>query len=142
MAVHPEGRPATTKAHVLAWFDFLASLDLSLVTGRTHQIRVHLAHQGFPVFGDPVYEGRDRQLGRLAADERLLARRLLKAMPRQALHAWQLAFVHPITRKSLRFEAEVPDDLTHVLTLLGAGRTPPEGGERGDPPGSPPSTED
>lgn len=127
MAVVPGGRPAITEARVLAWFDFLSELDLSLVSGRTHQIRVHLAHRGFPVFGDPVYDGRDRQLQRLSRDGRALARRLLAAFPRQALHAWQLAFAHPITRKSLRFEAEVPDDLAHVRTSLGTGRTPNAG---------------
>jgi len=127
MAVVSGGRPATTEARVLTWFDFVSELDLSLVSGRTHQIRVRLAHRGFPVFGDPVYDGRDRQLRRLSHEERVLAKRLLATLPRQALHAWQLAFAHPITRKSLRFEAEVPDDLAHVRSSLGTGRTPTRG---------------
>ncbi len=80
-----------------------ALLDVRLETGRTHQIRVHLAAIGLPVVGDPVYGVSDPQLGR------------------QFLHAWRLAFTHPITGEDLEVEAPLPEELEAVLERLDRG---------------------
>lgn len=88
----------------------LALLRCRLVTGRTHQIRVHLAARGWPIVGDPVYGA---PLWSGIKDETLAA--LLKAFPRQALHAWRLALTHPATRGPLVIEAPLPDEMTMLL---------------------------
>jgi 23S rRNA pseudouridine1911/1915/1917 synthase len=121
MAVVPGGRPATTEWRILHRFDRLSLVDVRLRTGRTHQIRVHLAHAGFPLFGDPAY-GHDRsRIERLPAGERPGSLGLLRRLRRQALHAYHLAFRHPAGGAKLRFEAPVPPDLDQVL--IGLGKT-------------------
>jgi 23S rRNA pseudouridine1911/1915/1917 synthase len=92
----------------------LSLVRCRLVTGRTHQIRVHLAARGWPVVGDPVYgEPRWSEVG----DPVLAA--ALSAFPRQALHAWRLAVTHPVTRARLVLEAPVPHDVQTLLTVAG-----------------------
>jgi 23S rRNA pseudouridine1911/1915/1917 synthase len=89
-------------------------LRCRLATGRTHQIRVHLAARGWPIVGDPVYgEPRWRQV----ADPALAS--ALRAFPRQALHAWRLAFVHPMTQQRLEIEAPLPSDIERLLADAG-----------------------
>jgi 23S rRNA pseudouridine1911/1915/1917 synthase len=105
MAVVRGGKPALTHYRVRERFPAHALLECDLETGRTHQIRVHLASIGHPLEGDPVYGGRG-------------ARRL----PRQALHAWKLAFVHPRTGKLLRFTAPPPADFEALAAELRAAR--------------------
>ncbi len=110
------GRHAITRFRVLEEFEQAAAvLDCWLETGRTHQIRVHLSHAGHSLIGDGVY-GR----GRLAAARSLPEhkRRLLKDFGRQALHAAVLGFVHPLTGRSVRFEADLPQDMTGLLLEL------------------------
>ena len=92
----------------------LALLRCRLMTGRTHQIRVHLSASGWPIVGDPAY-GEPRW--ERVADPLLAA--TLRAFPRQALHAWRVAFTHPMTRERVTIEAPVPDDLTALLDLSG-----------------------
>ena len=92
----------------------LSLVRCSLVTGRTHQIRVHLAARGWPVVGDPVY-GEPRWS--TISDPALAT--ALRTFPRQALHAWRLALTHPVTRARLRLEAPVPRDLETLLTVTG-----------------------
>jgi 23S rRNA pseudouridine1911/1915/1917 synthase len=88
----------------------LALLRCRLVTGRTHQIRVHLAARGWPIVGDAVYgEPHWSQI----ADAELAA--TLRAFPRQALHAWRTAFTHPVSRERLTIEAPLPPDLAALL---------------------------
>jgi 23S rRNA pseudouridine1911/1915/1917 synthase len=88
----------------------LSLLRCGLVTGRTHQIRVHLAARGWPLVGDPVYgEPRWTQV----VDPLLAA--TLRSFPRQALHAWRVAFTHPITRARLTIEAPVPGDMEELM---------------------------
>jgi 23S rRNA pseudouridine1911/1915/1917 synthase len=92
----------------------LSLLRCSLLTGRTHQIRVHLAARGWPIVGDAVYgEPRWSQV----ADPLLAA--TLRAFPRQALHAWRVAFTHPITRARVTIEAPLPRDLEALLDASG-----------------------
>jgi len=92
----------------------LSLLRCRLVTGRRHQIRVHLAARGWPVVGDPSY-GEPRWP---AVDDLALAA-TLRAFPRQALHAWRLAVRHPVTRERLRLEAPIPPDLQALLAASG-----------------------
>jgi len=100
------GLPAVTHYEVIEQFGSTAAqLDCHLETGRTHQIRIHLAEVGHPVVGDPVYRPRSDLPFRVP-------------FPRQALHARALGFVHPMTGQSLRIEAPVPDDLTGLIAIL------------------------
>jgi 23S rRNA pseudouridine1911/1915/1917 synthase len=95
----------------------LSLLRCRLVTGRTHQIRVHLATKGWPIVGDPVY-GSPRWK---EVDDRPLAE-ALQSFPRQALHAWRVALVHPVTERRLLVESPVPDDLAGLIAIAGLGR--------------------
>lgn len=115
IAVVDGGRPARTDAHVVARFAVCDLLRLQLHTGRTHQIRVHLAHIGHPVVGDQVYgSGGSR---RISGAARQAADRLEAATPRQALHAAYLSFLHPVSGATMEFSSEWPADLATALTL-------------------------
>ena len=112
------GKPARTRWRVAERFGWCTALDVALETGRTHQIRVHLAHLGHPVVGDRTYGGRARMPLRLTAAERSLAEELLDRLPRQALHASELEFAHPIRGVRLHFEAPLPLDIARALSWL------------------------
>ena len=114
------GRPAITHWHVLERFGCAALLEVDLATGRTHQIRVHLAHAGHPVVGDAVYRGRAKRQLSLRERERNVADALLGCLPRQALHARELAFTHPVTGEERTFTSPIPEDLARALDLLRA----------------------
>ena len=98
--VRPDGKPARTRYETLAVYGGRALLRLELDTGRTHQIRVHLAHLGHPLLGDFLYGTEDPDL-----------------IPRPALHSWRLALRHPITGKELLFTAPVPADMAGLLKV-------------------------
>ena len=115
MAVVEGGRSARTDAHVVARFMVCDLLRLELHSGRTHQIRVHLAHVGHPVVGDPVYGSGGAR--RISGAARPPADRLEAATPRQALHAAYLSFHHPVSGAALEFTSEWPADLATALTL-------------------------
>lgn len=119
VAVSADGKPAVTEYRVLETFVFLTLLALKLRTGRTHQIRVHLAHAGHPVFGDPTYGGRSSSWGGLTGKDARQAVALLKTLQRQALHARTIGFVHPSTGKRVMFESPLPDDMVSVLRTVG-----------------------
>jgi len=118
MTVLKEGKQAITEYEVLEEFLLTSLVRVKLETGRTHQIRVHFAHTGHPVFGDPTYGGRNRQLGGLSAPQREWVVPILENMPRQALHAKTLGFTHPITGQKMFFDSELPDEMHQVLQQL------------------------
>ncbi len=118
VAVTGDGKHALTEYTVLRQYPFLSLLSLKLHTGRTHQIRVHLAHVHHPVFGDPTYNGRRIAWGTGSAAQKTEVQQLLRLMPRQALHARTLEFVHPSTGKTVRFDSPLPADMQAVLQTL------------------------
>jgi 23S rRNA pseudouridine1911/1915/1917 synthase len=121
MAVVDGGRPARTHYRVVERFRAHTHIEVELETGRTHQIRVHLAHIRAPLLGDPVYGGRPR-LPPAPSHE---LRAALQSFPRQALHASRLAFVHPSTGDDLEFQSALPADFERLLTLLRADMAAP-----------------
>jgi 23S rRNA pseudouridine1911/1915/1917 synthase len=118
MAVRSDGRPAVTHYRIERRFRAHTLVRVTLETGRTHQIRVHLAHIGFPVVGDPAYGGRRRipkgSSPALAAE--------LRAFPRQALHAALLTLAHPLTHREHEWRSPLPEDMQHLLAALEADR--------------------
>jgi 23S rRNA pseudouridine1911/1915/1917 synthase len=102
-------RPALTRFSVVERFLGAALLEVELETGRQHQIRVHLAHLGLPILGDPLYRPKDWHRSALH-------------VPRQMLHARLLGFVHPVTGEALRVESPLPGDFKRVLQELRGGR--------------------
>ncbi len=113
------GRHAVTRARIvepLGTPPVAALIECWLETGRTHQIRVHLAHCGHGLIGDPVYGGR-RKLNAKSVGEGGQTAAL--AFERQALHAATLGFVHPVTQEDLRFESPLPQDMRDLVTALG-----------------------
>jgi 23S rRNA pseudouridine1911/1915/1917 synthase len=115
----PRGRAARSAYTVVEALDGAALLRVRIHTGRTHQIRVHLASLGHPVAGDATYGGT-----RTPASRRLSARAALDGLTRPALHAARLAFTHPATGDRLQFESPLPADLRDVLARLRAGPLP------------------
>ncbi|WP_028239146.1 23S rRNA pseudouridine(1911/1915/1917) synthase RluD [Stutzerimonas azotifigens] len=114
MAVTEGGKPAISHYRVLERFRSHTHVRVKLETGRTHQIRVHMAHVGYPLVGDPVYGGRFRIPP--AASPTLVQE--LREFPRQALHARFLELDHPATGQRMKWESALPDDLVWLLTLL------------------------
>jgi 23S rRNA pseudouridine1911/1915/1917 synthase len=113
MAVSAEGRPARTQVECVARFDACDLVRAKLFTGRTHQVRVHLAHAGHPLLGDAVYGGGGAR--RISGPPRAQANDLERLVLRQALHAALLRFRHPITQETVECRSEWPADLEPVL---------------------------
>ncbi|MHB8423383.1 MAG: RluA family pseudouridine synthase [Leptospirales bacterium] len=103
-SVRADGKPSITRYRILQTFEENYSLlEVTLLTGRTHQIRVHFRHLGHPLLGDTVYGSRGKDTC---------------SFPRQMLHAWKLAFTHPRTGQEMRFEAPIPKDFQEALNQL------------------------
>ena len=113
-----EGKDATTFYKVIEEFEFTSYLKLNLKTGRTHQIRVHLSGMGKPIFGDPTYGGNKIHSGYELPKLKSRITNLLEIMPRQALHAKTLGFIHPHTNKLVRFDSDLPEDFKMLLEKL------------------------
>ena len=114
MAVVADGKPAVTHYRIAHRFKHYTQLQVNLETGRTHQIRVHMAHRKWPLIGDPVYGGRQRVPA--GASDLLIS--TLRGFPRQALHAQALEFEHPASGDWMEFETDLPDDLVNLLEVL------------------------
>jgi 23S rRNA pseudouridine1911/1915/1917 synthase len=116
------GKSAITHYRVVKRFVHHTRIAVNLETGRTHQIRVHMAHRHYPLIGDPTYGGRPR-IPKGASEELI---RALRTFPRQALHAQELGLIHPKSGEPVSFQCPLPDDIVQLLDTL----------EREDSPGS------
>ena len=114
MAVVHTGKPARTDYRVLQRYRAHSLLQVKLHSGRTHQIRVHMAHINYPLVGDPLYGGRLR----IPAGAGDALKNCLRNFRRQALHAFKLGFDHPETGKWMEWECAIPDDMQQLLTVL------------------------
>lgn len=122
-AVYPggeQGKHAVTHYRVLQRYGPVTLLECRLETGRTHQIRAHMQHIGHPLFSDATYGGDRIRVGPASGAYKAFVENCFVLMPRQALHARSLGFVHPSTGEKLYFEAELPEDFTAVLAKWGA----------------------
>ncbi len=114
MTVTENGKEAITHYRVIKKFRAHTHIRVSLDTGRTHQIRVHMAHLKYPVVGDPVYQGRSVT----ARDITTELQEMLRRFSRQALHASSLTFIHPASFITQTFEAPLPEDMRILLDCL------------------------
>jgi len=114
------GKPARTRWRVEERFGVATWLEIELDTGRTHQIRVHLAHLGHPVVGDPVYGGRAKKVLSLGATTASLGQAILKSLSRQALHASKLELSHPVTGRTMSYVLPLPVDFALAVEILRA----------------------
>jgi len=119
-----EGKSAVTHFEVLERFDHLALLKVELETGRTHQIRVHMQHEGYYVFGDTTYGGAAVRYGPNTGSRKQMFNNLLKKSTDQILHAKTLGIVHPATNEYMEFNSELPGEFRHVLETLRANCIP------------------
>ena len=117
MAVRDAGREARTHAKLRERFELAEFLELKLETGRTHQIRVHLAHAGHPIVGDSDYGGGAARLKGIDPRRRMLGRQMLACIDHPALHAFRMVFAHPKTGKPMEFEVPPPVDFKTLLAL-------------------------
>lgn len=116
MAVHPMGKPAVTHYRIMERFRNYTRLRLRLETGRTHQIRVHMAHIAHPLLGDQLYGGRPRPPKGASAE----FLEVLRNFKRQALHAAMLRLNHPITGELMEWHAPLPEDFVELIEALKA----------------------
>ncbi len=114
MAVVGNGKPAITHYRVIERFRAHTSVRVQLETGRTHQIRVHLAHKRYPVVGDSIYGGRLQ----IPPNSDETFKETLRTFSRQALHAARLGLIHPISGELMQWEAELPEDMQSLLEAL------------------------
>ena len=110
-----KGKRAVTHYRVLERFGYVTLVECRLETGRTHQIRVHMASLGHPLFNDRRYGGSEIRKGTIYAKYQQFIRNCFEICPRQALHARTLGFRHPSTGEWIRFESELPADMTALL---------------------------
>ncbi|MDM8568476.1 23S rRNA pseudouridine(1911/1915/1917) synthase RluD [Thiotrichales bacterium HSG1] len=114
MAVTESGKTAITHYRVIHRYRNHTAIRVQLETGRTHQIRVHMAYKNYPILGDSVYGGRLR-IPPKSSDE---FKTTLRQFPRQALHAEQLGFIHPSSKEFIQWTVPLPDDMQNLLTAL------------------------
>jgi 23S rRNA pseudouridine1911/1915/1917 synthase len=112
------GKPAVTEYVLKNFICGIALMEFTLHTGRTHQIRVHCSHRGFPIVVDDLYGGTREAVLKIPPMERPFAYSIFKCFERQALHALSLSFVHPLTNESVKVTAPYPDDFNRALKIL------------------------
>ena len=110
-----QGKTAITHYRVLERFGFVTVVECVLETGRTHQIRVHMNYIGHPLFNDDRYDGNQIRKGTIYAKYTRFIRNCFEILPRQALHAKTLGFIHPRTGKPIRFDSPLPEDMTLLI---------------------------
>lgn len=110
-----KGKRAITHYQVVQTLQHVSLIKCNLETGRTHQIRAHMQHIGHPIFGDETYGGKKLLRGQAFSKYKSFVENCWEIMPRQALHAYSLGFVHPVTQQRLLFEAPLPTDFQLVL---------------------------
>ncbi len=113
-----KGRVAITEYELLERFKLYDLLKINIKTGRTHQIRVHFSFLGHPVFGDADYGGRLKWHRGVFSIDKKTAQKALEIMPRQALHAKSLEFLHPITGRTISIDSDLPEDFAALLEYL------------------------
>jgi 23S rRNA pseudouridine1911/1915/1917 synthase len=118
MIISKSGKLAITNYEVIDEYPLISLLRVKLETGRTHQIRVHLSSKGHPVLADQIYGGRHKQVIKLNQKYQHIALELLKVIPRQALHAKTLGFIHPETGKEMIFDSDLPEDVQNTINFL------------------------
>lgn len=109
------GKYSLTQYKTIERFGYVTLVECRLKTGRTHQIRVHMQHIGYPVFNDDTYGGNQIVKGTVYTKYKQFVENCFKIMPRQALHAKSLGFVHPVTKEKLSFVSELPEEMMQVL---------------------------
>jgi 23S rRNA pseudouridine1911/1915/1917 synthase len=110
-----EGKTAITHYKVIKQYRYVTLIECKLETGRTHQIRTHMRYIGHPIFNDVTYGGDKILKGTTFTKYKQFIDNCFKIIPRQALHARSLGFIHPITKEFMQFECELPDDMKTVL---------------------------
>jgi 23S rRNA pseudouridine1911/1915/1917 synthase len=110
-----EGKHAVTHFKILRSYYYVTLVECRLETGRTHQIRVHMKHTGHPIFNDSSYGGDKIMKGTVFSKYKSFVQNTFKVLPRQALHAKSLGFVHPTTGEYMFFEAELPEDFQNAM---------------------------
>jgi 23S rRNA pseudouridine1911/1915/1917 synthase len=110
-----QGKEATTHYKVLERFGYVSLVQCELETGRTHQIRVHMQHIGHPLFNDETYGGDKIVKGTVFTKYKQFVENCFSLCPRQALHARTLGFTHPVTRKEVLFESQLPEDMKKLI---------------------------
>jgi 23S rRNA pseudouridine1911/1915/1917 synthase len=115
---YPEGehgKEAITHYKVLERFNYVTLVECRLETGRTHQIRVHMQYTGHPLFNDDTYGGDKIVKGTVFTKYKQFVENCFALCPRHALHAQQLGFIHPVTKKQMTFESPLPEDMNSVI---------------------------
>jgi 23S rRNA pseudouridine1911/1915/1917 synthase len=118
MTIVEGGKPAHSIYHVIERFGWCTLLEVELKTGRTHQIRVHMYYEGYPVIGDKDYGIRRLHMQKYPNVIRELVTEINSSINRQFLHAFELSFIHPFTGKEIKVNSELPDDLMNALNRI------------------------
>ena len=113
-AVVEKGKEAITSYKIVKKYKGYSLLKVSILTGRTHQIRVHFSHMGYPIVGDKTYGGKSKYPKGISP----ILREKIDQFPRQALHASELEFIHPKTKKKVNFKISLPKDILELITFL------------------------
>jgi 23S rRNA pseudouridine1911/1915/1917 synthase len=118
LEIEEDGKLAITHYEVVEHFYFTSLVACQLETGRTHQIRAHMASQGHPLFSDEMYGGREIRKGSALPKFKPFIENAFEMMPRQALHAAELGFTHPVTGEQMMFKAALPEDFDKLLEKI------------------------